>query len=58
MISDIATGKTNLADLLFLLAFIVFVFGAIMSMTVRPIHMQWLLAFAGVALLALAWFVL
>lgn len=58
MISDIATGHTELADFLFLLAFILACVGVVISLTVRPIHVQWLIALGAGACAALAFFVL
>ena len=58
MIAAISEGHTDLADLLFLISFIVFVIGVVFTVITKPLNILWLTLHAGLALVALAWFVL
>jgi hypothetical protein len=52
------SGKTDLADGLFLAAFIVFLVVAVVRLVVKPVDISATLLVVGLALVALAWFVL
>jgi hypothetical protein len=58
MLATIADGHIDLADFLFLLAFIVFVIAVVLDVMVNPRPLRSILVSAGLALVALAWFVL
>jgi hypothetical protein len=54
----IATGHITLADVFFLLAFVLFVIGAIIAWAIQPRALWATAVSVGLALLALGWFVL
>ena len=56
MLADIAHGNTNEADILFLVAFILFVIGTVLAIIHKTIETAIMLA--GFACLALAWLLL
>jgi len=56
MIADIASGEVDIADVLFLVAFILFVIAAVMAAMARSIDS--VIVRAGFACLALGWLVL
>jgi hypothetical protein len=58
VIADIATGHHELADILFLVAFILFVLEAVVIVIARPAIGRGILIAAGLACVALAWMVL
>ena len=61
MLAEIASGKTGLADVLFLVGFILFVLAFLTELpATRPNYAVWwrLLCAAGLACVALAWLVL
>jgi hypothetical protein len=58
MISDISHGHVDLADVLFLLAFVVACFGIVMTVVVKPTNLLHLAGWLLAAFLTLAWFVL
>ena len=58
MIADIAHGHVDGADLLFLIAAIVFIIAAIVEVVVKPVVLNMLLLFVGLACVALAWLIL
>lgn len=58
MIADIATGHHGLADVLFLLAAIVFVLEVVVLVVNRPAITSGVLPAVGLALIALGWLVL
>jgi hypothetical protein len=57
MLADIATGNTGFADVMFLVAFVLFVMAAVAELMVRPAASPWwrLVIAAGLACMALAW---
>jgi uncharacterized PurR-regulated membrane protein YhhQ (DUF165 family) len=58
MIADIATGHHALADVLYLIAFVLFVLEAVAIVVQRPAVGRGILIAAGLACLALAFLVL
>lgn len=56
MIADIASGETDFADILFLVAVIVFVVGAVLAYTTKALWA--VLVSVGLAAVSLAWLVL
>ena len=58
MIATISSGHADLADVLFLVAFILFVIVFVLKLVGVPIPPKVDLIAAGLACLALAWFVL
>ena len=56
MLADIASGEADTADILFLVAFILFVITAVMAAMARSIDQ--VILRAGFACVALAWLVL
>ena len=58
MLSSIAQGHVDLADILFLIAFIVFCVAFVIEVMIRPVVLDRLCITAGLALIALGWFVL
>jgi hypothetical protein len=58
MIADIAHGHADGADILFLVATILFIIAAIVEVVVKPVVLNMLLLFAGLACVALAWLLL
>lgn len=59
MLADIASGDTDFADVLFLLALIVFIVGAVGSVVTTPFaKLSALLSFIGLALVAFGLLVL
>ena len=60
MVADIASGNTGFADVMFLVAFVLFVIALIMELMVRPNASPWwrIPVAAGLACVALGWLVL
>lgn len=58
MLAAVVEGKADLADVLFLVAFILFVIGAFLAAAVQPVALWTVLLFAGLAAAAAGWFVL
>jgi hypothetical protein len=58
MIAEISSGHGDLSDVLFLVAFILFVLEAVVIVIARPAIGRGILIAAGLACLALAWLVL
>jgi hypothetical protein len=58
MIADIATGHVDAADVLFLIAAILFGVAALLPLRVRPLVIDAMLIPAGLCLVAVAWLVL
>lgn len=58
MISQISQGHVDLADVLFLLAFILACLGAVLTVLVKPLNLKHLTGWLVAALFTLAWFVL
>lgn len=56
--ATISSGHTDLADLLFLLAFILMVVATAFAVVVKPLNLGRIATLAAGALFALAWFVL
>jgi hypothetical protein len=56
MLADIASGEVDTADVLFLIAFILFVIAAVMAAMVKSIDQ--VIMRAGFACVALAWLLL
>ena len=58
MVADMVVGKHGLADVLFLVAFIVFCVVFVLRWMITPRNVDGVLTAAGLALVALAFFVL
>jgi hypothetical protein len=56
MLADIASGEVDLADILFLIGFVLFVLGAIMAFMRRAFEPA--LVYAGLGCIALGWLLL
>ena len=56
MLADIASGEVDLADILFLIAFILFVLGTILAIMRKGFESA--LVWAGLACVALGWLLL
>ena len=54
----ISSGNLNLADVLFLIAAIIFGIAALLPLRVRPIALESVLIPAGLCLVSIAWLVL
>jgi hypothetical protein len=58
MIADVASGHVDGADVLFLIAVILFIIAAVVEVAVKPVVLNMLLLFAGLACTALALLIL
>ena len=58
MIADISHGHVDGSDLLLLVAVIVFVLAAVVEVIVKPVVLNQLLLFVGLACVSLAWLIL
>lgn len=58
MLSDISHGHVDGADLLLLVAVIVFILAAVVEVIVKPVVLNQLLLFVGLACVSLAWLIL
>ena len=58
MLADIISGEVDFADIMFLIAAIVFVIAAVLAWTKRPDPTSGALVPIGLALLAVGWLVL
>lgn len=58
MIADIASGNTGFADIMFLLALILFLIGAVVAWSVQPRALWATAVSVGLAAVALGWLVL
>jgi hypothetical protein len=58
MLAALVSGKVDLADVLFLVAFIVFCVVFLLRVMATPRAVDTVLVAAGLALVSLAWFVL
>ena len=58
MIADIASGNTGFADVMFLLALILFLIGAFVAWSVQPRALWATAVSVGLAAVALGWLVL
>jgi hypothetical protein len=58
MIADIAHGHVDGADVLFLIAAVIFAAAALLPLRARPIALEAMLIPAGLCLTAIAWLIL
>jgi hypothetical protein len=58
MLADIASGNTGFADVMFLVAMILFLIGAFVAWAIQPRALWATVVSVGLAAVALAWLVL
>jgi hypothetical protein len=58
VIADIASGHVDAADVLFLIAAIIFAVAALLPLRTRPVALEAMLVPAGLCLVAVAWLLL